>query len=142
MDGLSPWKHVHADHPETSTTYVSNTMTQEENVFIREFHCEDIQHNLASMILNPSILKSGLSTLSERKNGAKAQHPGLDATHLIWPLSGSSVRMFQHAAVRSWRQMACSSRRSCGSISRNNGNSQSSSLKLDFRVLSSSNHCE
>ena len=84
-------------------------------MFIREFHCVDIQHILASMILNPLILKGGLSTLSERKNGAKAQHPGLHATHLIWPLSGAGVPMFQHAAVRSWRQMACSSRRSGGS---------------------------
>ena len=35
LDSLSPWKDVHAEHPETSTTYVSNTMTQEENVFMR-----------------------------------------------------------------------------------------------------------
>ena len=42
-------------------------MTQEENVFIREFHCVDIQHILDSMILDPSILRGGLSMLSERK---------------------------------------------------------------------------
>ena len=77
LDGLSPWKHVHADHRETSTTYVSNNMTQEENVFIREFHCVDIQHILDSMILDPLILKGGLSILSERKRVSKLNVQGL-----------------------------------------------------------------
>ena len=52
-------------------------MTQEEDVFIREFHGVDIQHILASMISDPLILKGGLSILFEREMVPKLNIQGL-----------------------------------------------------------------
>ena len=51
-------------------------MMQEEDVFIREFHCVDLQHILASMILDPLILKGGLSILFERKRVSELNRHG------------------------------------------------------------------
>ena len=71
LGGNSPRQLFSVDHPETSTTYVSNTMMREGDVVTRVIHRAAVQHILASTMLEPSILNGVVSLLFASRKVSK-----------------------------------------------------------------------